>query len=309
MTAGWVAATVRGRALLTRTVGREGAARIAAADGWDDALARLGPTVYGRGIDPSATPPIARHHAATVAAWQLRVLAGWLPPGGTVLARLAVAPFEIADIERRVAALSGAPAEPLVPLGSLAGVVPLLPAARSLPAVRQVLARSVWRDPGGDDPTDIALGLRIAWAERSIRAAPSTRPWALGALALVAVRERLAFGREPNPATRQRLARHLGRRWSGATDIEEIVARLPEAARWPFAGVHDIDELWRAELAVLDRVARDAHELATSARPGRDTVAAIAALLLVDLWRVTAALDAAAAGGGRPATEVLDAVA
>jgi hypothetical protein len=44
-----------------------------------------------------------------------------------------------------------------------------------------------------------------------------------------------------------------------------------------------------------------------SGQPSADTVAAIMALMLVDLWRVTAAIEAA--GRGPHAAEVLDAVA
>ena len=52
---------------------------------------------------------------------------------------------------------------------------------------------------------------------------------------------------------------------------------------------------------------RDAHTLATSGRYGRDSAIAVMALLLVDLWLVTAAIEAA--GRGRRAWEVFDAVA
>ena len=43
--------------------------------------------------------------AATI--WQLRVLAGWLPPNATALARTFAASLEIAEIHRRVIAAGG----------------------------------------------------------------------------------------------------------------------------------------------------------------------------------------------------------
>ena len=104
MTTGWVAVTVRGRALLARTVGRAGAAEIAAASDWATARDLLASTVYGTGLAPGADRAAAHRHAVAATAWQFRVLAGWLPPGAGHLARLAVAPIEIAEVERHLAA-------------------------------------------------------------------------------------------------------------------------------------------------------------------------------------------------------------
>ena len=51
----------------------------------------------------------------------------------------------------------------------------------------------------------------------------------------------------------------------------------------------------------------DATRASRSGRSGPDAVAGLLALLLIDLWRITAAIEAA--GGGGSAPEVFDAAA
>jgi hypothetical protein len=60
-------------------------------------------------------------------------------------------------------------------------------------------------------------------------------------------------------------------------------------------------------VAVVSRVSDDANKIAESGRNGRNTVAAVMALLLVDLWRVAAAIEAA--GRELAPVEVFDDVA
>jgi hypothetical protein len=306
VTAGWVAATVRGRALLGRTIGAAGALEIAEADSWVAARDRLATTMYGTGLPAGADRAAARRHAAATTAWQLRVLAGWLPPGAAGLARLAAAPIELADVERRLAQQQGADPIPPIPLGPLASVGTRLSRAGSGAEVRQLLARSVWGDPGGDDPTSIAIGMRVAWARRVARASTAARPWALGAIATLVARERFAFDRPIADTTAREIDVLLGRAWRAAGDVGALGDRLHDRASWPLEGVTDPGALWRSELRVIDRIARDADDLAESGRATASVVIAILALLLVDLWRVSAAVEAAATGTG---SEVLGAVA
>ena len=171
--------------------------------------------------------------------------------------------------------------------------------------VRDLLARSVWGDPGGEAAETIGLGMRVAWTRRLARAAPGARPWALGAAAVLAARERLAFERSiPAPIVRE-FDVLLGRGWHDALergDPGAFARRLPEAARWPLDGVASADQLWRAELAVLDRVVRDSRAT-LAGRPSTMTAISVFALSLVDLWRVTAAI--AAVGAPREQSEVV----
>jgi len=307
VTAGWAASVTRGRSLLDRTVGLDGARFIAAAPSWAEARSALAATPYGRDLAADAGRAEARRVAAASTVWHFRVLAGWLPPGGAGLARLAVAPVEISNIEGHLARLSGSDGEQAVPLGSLAVAWPRVSAAANEADVRSVLSRSAWGDPGGTDAVSIAAGLRIAWARRVRGAAELARPWAMGGLALVVARERWAFDRDINDAAAHELDRLLSRHWRAATSVPDLADRLPRSASWVLADVDTPDELWRCELALLRRVVADSSPVAAAGRYSAATVVAIAALLLVDLTRVTAAIEVAASEPSR--IEVFDAVA
>ncbi len=307
MTVGWVAATMRGRALLRRTTGVAGARAIAAAPTWAEARALLAGTVAGRGLPPDADRRRARSAASAATVWQLRVLAGWVPPASTGLVRLAAGPVEIADVEAHLSALEGGPRHDPVPLGSLGTAWPAVGRATSAEGVRAVLRRSSWGDPGGRDRITMALGLRVAWLRRIQVAAPRAAPWAGGALAVVVARERFAFEREISPVTGRDVDRALGRQWRGADSLAALTDRLPRSVRWPLSGIDRADDLWRAERAVLQRVAEQAGDRAATGGADRATLTAVLAILLVDLWRVHAAIDLA--GRGPTGGEAFDAVA
>lgn len=308
MTAGWVAASTRGRALLTRTIGADVARSIATAESWPSARDHLRNTVYGTELAPTADRRDARRAAGTATAWQLRVLAGWLPPASSGLARAFAAPMEIANIEAHVAQLAtAATAPPPIPLGTLGLAWAAVAKQRSADQVRVALTRSAWGDPGGADRATIALGLHVAWARRLARQAPVAATWARGGAALLAAREQFSFDRAIPEVTGRELDRLLGTAWRDASTTPELTDRLPKSARWIFTGVASADDLWLAEITLVRRVTTDSQRVATAARNRRDTVAAIMALLLVDLWRVDAAIEAA---GRTPlVTEAFDAVA
>lgn len=307
MTAGWVAATVRGRDLLHRVVGPGGARAIAAAASWPDARGALAGTAYGAQLPADADRATARRVAAAATTWQFRVLAGWLPPAATGVARLAAAPMEVANIEHHLAQLDGLERPEPLPLGSLAVAWPRVAAATSGQEVREVLQRSVWGDPGGSNRIAIALGLRVAWARRVMRSTPVARPWAQGAVAVLIAREVFAFDRPIGEVTGRNLDILVGTHWRAATTVPTLAERLPDSANWALDDIGSPADLWRAELAVVERVGSDARPLAASGRYGRETVIAIMALLLVDLWRITAAVEAA--GRGPAGVELFDAVA
>lgn len=308
MTAGWVAASTRGRALLRRTIGADVARAIAAAESWPSARDHLRNTVYGIELPSTADRHLARRTAATATAWQLRVLAGWLPPASSGLVRAFAAPIEIANIEAHLAQLTtGTTPTAPIPLGTLGVAWSAVAKLRSADQVRDVLARSPWGDPGGADRATIAMGLHVAWARRLARQAPVAENWAHGGAALLVAREQFAFERSIPDVTGRELDRLLGTAWRDASTTPELTERLPKSARWIFADVTTADDLWRAETTLLHRVATESERVNTAARNGRDALAAIMALLLVDLWRVDAAIEAA--GRAPLVTEVFDAVA
>ncbi len=292
MSAGWVAATVRGRALTRRMVG-PGRAHNMATSTWPDARAALLETFYGTDLADDADRRAASHQAVEATMWQLRVIAGWLPPGQSMLARVFAGPMEIANIEGRLAQLGGLDANPSFRLGSLAVAWPRVAAASSIGQIRSALATSVWRDPGGTDATTVALSLRVAWARRLASQVPDTATWAKGAAAILVARERFGFARTISEPTGRVVDGLIGRHWREASSLSSLIDRLPKSASWPLLDMQDPDDLWRAEIAVGRRVGRVFFRFANSGRYDKAAVTGAMALLLVDLWRVLGAIQLA----------------
>ena len=292
MSVSWVAATIRGRALTRRLVGPDGAHHLATGS-WPDARVILLGSFYGTDLPADADRLMASRHAVEATMWQLRVLAGWLPPGQSVLARIFAGPMEIANIEGHLAHLAGFEADPPFRLGSLAVAWPRVAAANSVEQVRHALAASVWREPGGAEPTSMALSLRVGWARRLARHVPDTSAWAKGAVAVLVARERFGFSRAVSDPTGRVVDELIGHHYREAYDLSSFVDRLPKPAAWPFLETHDPDDLWRAEIAVGRRVSRDAYRFANSGRYDKTAVTGAMALLLLDLWRVLGAIQLA----------------
>jgi hypothetical protein len=144
-------------------------------------------------------------------------------------------------------------------------------------------------------------------------AVPEAAQWATASAAL-AVARALAVGAAPaagTPAARDATTL-LGARWPSAQSPAELAEALPRSVRWALAGVGagppDGVDLWQAEARWWHRVESDAAALAVPPRPDPGVVVGVAGLLGADAWRIRAALELAARGGGRLA-EVLDAVA
>ena len=315
MTAGWVAASTRARSLLHRTIGAEAARALTTAGSWTDARAQLVTSMYGTSLPAEADRRTARAASSRATVWQLRVLAGWLPPAASSLARTFAAPLEIAEIDRHLRRLDrvgvgSATTEPppYVPLGSLATAWPRVARATTLDQVRSALARSTWGDPGVNGRAAIGVALRVAWGRRLVRQTPITTDWVHGAASVLIARERFLFGREIPDIPSRSLDELLGPRWRRASSVAALADDLPPSASWALSAADSsADELWRSELAVIRRVGADAAAIVGTGRNGRDTVAAAMALLLVDLWRVTAAIESA--GRAFVPAEVFDDVA
>jgi len=303
--AAWVAGSVRARALVHRRIGAGPARQLAACRNADEAVAALAETPYRRYVHSGQSDAEAEHGLGATLLWHLRVLAGWLPPRGVAPLRVLAGWFELANVEERVASLTGRPAVDPYRLGALATAWPRLAGASSLDAVRTTLAASAWGDPGAATPRAIAVGLRLGWAERVAAAAPQARPWAVGAATLLVARELIAAGRPLAGPLARRAEAMLGAAALRADTLSQLAAAVPAAGRWALDGVVEPTQLWRAEAAWWGRVETDGFRLLKESRFDERAVVGAVAVLAVDAWRARAALACAARGG---AVEVFDAL-
>jgi hypothetical protein len=311
VSAGWVAGSVRARAIARRALGAQEARRLAACGSLSDALAMLATTPYQIGSDLGGGQQAlaaAQHAVAASALWDLRVLAGWLPQGSAPLMRTLAGWFEIANVAERIHELAGRPPGEVFRLGALATVWPRSQQATSLAQLRAVLAASAWRDPGGDSAAAIEVGLRTRWAERVAALGAPARNWAAAALAIMLAGERFGPGQRPEqPVLRSVAVTLLGRAITDARSLDEFTRRLPRQLSSVFDGVRSPDQLWRAEAAWWAQTERDGHALAACTGFDRRPVIGAAAVLAADARLVRAALEVAARGGG--AMGAFDAVA
>jgi hypothetical protein len=240
--------------------------------------------------------PAASRAVAAGLLWNMRVLAGWLQARGVDVLRVLASWFEIANIEEHLLALTGRQAPPPYRLGSLATAWPRVAGCGSTEALRDALAASPWRYPGGTTPREFQLGLRLAWADRVAARVPGARPWAQGGAALLVARERFVRGQPMPDALRAACVRVLGPGLATVPgSLSELRASLGAGARWALDGVTDATELWRAEAAWWRRVHADSAVLVARAGFGAEPVVGTVGLLAHDAWLVRGAL----AGAGR----------
>lgn len=309
MSAGWVAGSVRARALAQRRLGAGAARTLAASSSLEVALAALAGTPYRQKVRPGQRLAAAQRAVAATLLWHLRVLAGWLPREGADMLRLLAGWFEIANVDELLHRLAGGEAEEPFRLGALATAWPRLAPARSTAELRQTLVASPWGDPGAATPRAVQVGMRLSWLARVGDDVERSAPWAAGKAALLVARERFAAGRDLPAATPARARALLGPGALAAASLAELARRLPARARWALEGVTDPDELWRAEARWWSRVERDGFALlgeGSGAGLGPAPVLGAVAVLAADAWRVRAALELAARGG-QP-LEVFDAL-
>jgi hypothetical protein len=308
MTARWVAGSVRARAMPSRRLGRLGARALVDSASLPEAVASLARSPYGRFVRDGDSLAAAQRGVADTLLWNVRVLAGWVPPPGVRMLRLLAGWFELANIDELVRAHldPGAPLEPPFRLGTLATAWPRLAAAGSLSELRAALGASPWGDPGADTAYGISRTLRLAWADRVAGAVEPARAWAAGAAALLLAAD---IGRPPPQGID--VHRLVGTDAAGAASIADVAAALAPDAAWVLRGVRGPTDLWRAEVAWWARVRADAARLVAAPGFGPDAAAGAVALLAVDAWLVRAALEAVALTGAGAATvgEVFDALA
>lgn len=315
MTAGWVAGSVRARALTRRRLGVAGCRSLAAAASLDDALTRLTSTPYGHDVRAAQSLAVAEHAVGDTLLWHLRVMAGWLPPRQAGALRVLAAGFEIANTDEHLRRLAGRESTayggvPPYRLGTLATAWPRLAATPSLAEVREVLSTSAWGDPGDTSEHAVRQAMRLSWAGRVAASVPAARSWAAGAVVLLVARMLPPGPRQLPPDLERAATVLLGDPAMAARTLRELADRLPRSLRWVLAGVPTgpgEDQLWRAESSWWRHVEADGFRLLHRSGPGPEVPLGAAAVLGADAWRVRAALELAVRGGGPP--EVFDVVA
>ncbi|MDM7989018.1 hypothetical protein [Arthrobacter sp. zg-Y877] len=323
MRADWVAPSVRARSMAQRRVGAGTCRNLAELPDLPAAVETLDGSLYAGELSSARTLDSAQQATRTTVLWQLRVLAGWLPAGGTQLIRAAAARFEADNIVALAAALQAAAAPatpagaagtgtpavsspaPAFDLGGLATAWPRLRTADSPETLLAMLASSPWGE-AGQAPALPDL-LTAVWLRRLAAAAPAARPWAVAGAVLLAARLLLVDAARPPERLVSLLRPLIGTGWTEAGSLPELTQTLSPAAGQVLAEVQEPQELWQAEARLAVRVEADGFDLLRAGLPGPDVVLGAMAVLAVDAWRVRAALAAAAAGTGR--SEVLDAVA
>jgi ATP synthase (C/AC39) subunit len=298
MSAGWVAGSVRARALARRRLGAEETRRLASCGSLSDALRMLAGTAYGANLRPEQPLAVAQREIAGSILWDLRVLAGWLPGEGLRMLRVLGAWFELANVDELLQSIAGRPAEAEFQLGALATAWPRLRQATSNGELRAALATSAWRDPGGESTYAVRLGIRARWASRAAALGDPARTWAAGAVALLVAGERFAAGRAVDPGIMGSALSLLGPAALRGATLEEMIGGLPSGAAWVLAGITAPAGLWRAEQAWLAGVERDGLRLLRTSSLDSGAVLGSVAVMACDAWRVRAALEIAARGGG-----------
>jgi hypothetical protein len=308
VSAAWVAGSVRASAMTRRCLGWAATRTLAGCSSSGLAVAQLADSSYGHDVRAGQSLADAQRAAVATVLWNLRVLSGWQPRDGVVMLRALLGAVEAANVGDHLQRLSGVRVPPPFQLGGLATAWPRLAATTSVADLRRALAASPWGDPGGDTPREIALTMRLALADRIMREVPVAGEWAAGAAALLLAREVASEHRELSDRTRLVASRVVGpAAVSSAVTLPDFVGALSGAARWALADVDGPAALWRSEAAWWTRVGREGAALCRHAGPGPQVLVGAVAVMAVDAWRVRAALEMAARGGGR--LEVFDAVA
>ena len=309
MGAGWVAATVRAKAMARRRIGAGAAGRLARAPSLSDALGLLRGTAYTEASAPGTSLPAAERLVAAAELWQLRVLSGWLPRSAVGLARALGARYERANIEAHARSLAEPGRRPrqYYDLGSLAMSWPRIAMTTSPQALRGALAASPWGDPGDGTVEALHDVLALRWLRMVAGEAAPAIEWVTGAAVLLVAKQLLVATTGPAEWLVRAAAPLAGTGWVRAASVSALRAAVPVAGRWVLDGVDSPSSLWRAETGLAVRIESDGFRLLRHGTPGVEPFLGAVAVLAVDGWRVRAALGDAALGAGPG--EVLDVLA
>lgn len=311
---------VRAKALARRRLGAAGVRAVSTSPGLGAALAALASSSYGHDVRPGQGLGAAQHAVAASLLWNMRVLAGWLPRGRVDVVRLFAAGFEVANLDEHLSTLShvstpqGVPADPPYSLGMLDTSWSRLSSTTALTGIAEVLETSRWQLRGCRTPRELALGLRLAWADAVVAGVPEAAGWARAGAALLVLKEVALQDHRLTEPLALRASYVLGPAFVGAlsgrpVDLAGLRDDLPSGARWVLDGLDESQDLWRGEAAWWHRVERDGFALLRGSGYDRRPVVGALAVLAVDAWRVRAALETAARGGAGPTLEAFDGVA
>ena len=306
MSSSWVAASVRAKLLSSRRLGTAGARELATSPSFAAALERLVASPYGHDVAAGMKLEEAQAAIASTLLWHIRVLAGWLPPGGGELMRSLAAWFEIANVRGRLAFFASGERQAVFELGSLATAWPALSETTSLEELHQVLKHTAWSGAGGETAGALVAGMQLRWAGRLLDAMPFASSWITAATALFLARL-LFLTDEPHSAAGSTPIPGFSPGWQTARSIDELAAAAPPEAAWVLADLREPRQLWMGERRWWQRVSHDATEAIVRLANSPRTVVSAVVLLAADAWRTRAALSACA-GKGR-SLEVLDALA
>jgi hypothetical protein len=298
-----VAGTIRARALARRRIGPARAHRLAGHRSLAVAVEELAGTPYGRYVRSGSNLAEAEHGIARTCLWHLRVLAGWQSREATEALRVLAGGFVLANLDEQVNRLAGGRPGALFEPGALAPASLRFTTETTRPALRATLTGSAWGDPGAETGRALTLVPRLAWLHRITIRVPAAAGWASSA-ALLMLAHDVVDGRPTEPAAVRHLRAMVGDCLS-ATTPDALWTTADRRIRWALEGVHDADDLWRAEVRWWRRLDREALVLLHGGRFTAQAAVGCAAVLAVDAWRTRAALESAALGGAR--TEVFDA--
>ncbi len=309
MSAGWVAASVRARAMARRRLGLAGVRRLAVAPSLEAARDQLTSTAYADVLTAPAGLAEAQRAIAAAVLWQIRVLAGWMPSAGTTLARIAAAAFERENLVGHLSGLAGVPAPPPFDLGTLTTVWNRVRGTTTPEAALAEIAASPWGEVTPGDLTAVRDELTAAWLRRVALLGPAPQAWACTAAVLLIARIQVLEGRRLAGPAASQLTGLIGPDWTGACSLQDLSAGVYLSARRVLDGVPAPERLWVAEAGLWTTLADDGTRLLRRPIAGPEHTIGAIAVLAADAWRVSAALAAAASGGAGDLEEVLGGVA
>lgn len=282
---------LRGRMLASRRLDPGSRHALENARGLEEALSVLASTTYAHRLQPGMGLGEAQHQVGETTLWHLRVLAGWLPPGGGEDIGVVAGWFEMHNMIDYFSALSfSVPVPAPYRLAGLATVWRKVGEATSLEEARAILAVSDWGNPGEDDFLHMVRGVRFGWGRRLSDAFEDQAHWGAGYVAIELAKDLFLQPRISGRRLRWPMDKPSE---MTVTDMSGLMAALPRQASWVLKGSEDPDQLWRAEDRWWARVAEDSEHMVWHGDLGRNTVIGAAMALLADC-RATQGLLAAA---------------
>ncbi len=295
---------LRGRMLASRRLDAGSRHVLDNARGLEEALSVLARTTYAHRLQPGVSLDEAQHQVGETTLWHLRVLAGWLPPGGGEDVRVVAGWFEMHDMIDYFAALSlSAPIPTPYRLAGLATVWRKVAGTTTLEEARAILAVSEWGNPGDGDFLHMVRGVRVGWGHRLTEAFQDQPHWGAGYMAIELAKDLFLQPRISGRRLRWPMDKPSE---MAVSDMSDLIGALPRRASWVLKGSEDPDELWRAEDRWWARVSDDTETMVWDSDLGRNTVIGAAMALLADC-RSTQGLLAAAWRRGSEREEVANA--